>query len=46
LAGWPFGLSTGDPHILQNLIPGALSVPQEVQVAPDAISEVDFFTRC
>lgn len=30
---------------MQNFIPGALSVPHELQVAPAAISDVDFFFR-
>jgi hypothetical protein len=43
LAGCPAGGgSRGDPHILQNFIPGALSVPQELHTGPIASSSDGF----
>jgi hypothetical protein len=42
LAGFPSGASNGEPHILQNFMPGAFKVPHELH-ATEAISEVLFF---
>lgn len=42
LVGLSPGASSGDPHILQNFMPGAFKVPQELQ-AIEAISEVLLF---
>jgi hypothetical protein len=38
LAAWPLGASSGEPHILQNFIPGAFRVPHALQTGAGASS--------